>query len=390
MNNKYKILHVIDSLDRGGTERQMILNISTLDSNIFKNYVCCIHEPTTLAKELKSRGIDVFCLNVRGKKHWPLAVYRLAKYIKKTGINLVHTNLFQAEVIGGIAARITGVPSVTTWASPSEATNPFIIELKLNRTKLKVSNIFRRMIYRLCYREFIAVSEHVKDTWMKRTGINESRITVIPRAIGKNLQIHDSPANTNKLRSNLRVDDAYPLLLNVGRLVPQKGQKYLIEAMLTIVNKFPKVKLLIAGEGPLHNELQNYVNNLELSGSVTLLGGRDDIKMLNLACDIFVFPSLSEGMPGSLLEAAALGKPCITTDIEPVLEILEDQVSGILVPQRNPEALAQAVIKLSVNKDAAIALGLEAQKTVQARHSIESIISILSDLYTRIIQNNHK
>jgi glycosyltransferase involved in cell wall biosynthesis len=191
-------------------------------------------------------------------------------------------------------------------------------------------------------------------------------------------------------RKKLAVDDAYPVLLSVGRLIPQKGHRYIVEAMPAILNRYPSAKLLIAGEGPLRGELENIKKSLGLDGAVFLLGSRNDIKMLHLSSDIFVFPSLSEGMPGALLEAAALGKPCVVADIEPVQEILENGKSGLFIPQHDSQALAQAVIRLSSNKEEAQALGMKARETVCSRHIINNTITKLEALYIQVLNKSRQ
>jgi glycosyltransferase involved in cell wall biosynthesis len=200
----------------------------------------------------------------------------------------------------------------------------------------------------------------------------------------------ESLSKISEARSKLLIDDCYPVILNVGRLIPQKGQKYILEAMPLILKSYPGAKLLIVGEGTLRSELEKTKKDLGLDDAVSFLGTRNDIKMLHQVSDIFVFPSLSEGMPGALLEAAALGSPCIVTDIPPIQEILENGKSGLFIPQHNPQALAQAVIRLSSNKEEAKALGLMARETVLSKYLINNVINKLETLYIQVINSYRK
>jgi len=380
-----RILHIIDSLNRAGTESQLVLNLSALDRARFTNYLCYLYPVDFLAAEARSLGVHVFCLRLNGKKQWLSGIYRLVKFIKTMKIDLVHTNLYESDVIGGVASRLSGVPVICTWASPADAPAAFKKQLHLNSYKLGLSVFLQRMIYKTCHNHFIAVSEHVKTSWINRRGFDQTRITVIPRAISQSLSQSVSVSVISEAREKLSLGNSYPIIFNVGRLTPQKGQRYILEAMPFILNNFPEAKLLIAGEGPLRNEMENMIKDLGLNNVVTLLGNRNDIKILHLASDIFVFPSLSEGMPGALLEAAALGQPCIVADIEPVREILEDTKSGLFIPQHDSKALAQAVVRLSTNRKEAHALGLKARETVLTRYIINNTVRKLEELYLQIL-----
>jgi glycosyltransferase involved in cell wall biosynthesis len=382
-----RILHIIDSLNRAGTESQLVLNLSALDRARFTNYLCYLHPVDFLAADARSLGAHVFCLRLNGKRQWLSGIYRLVKFIKTMKIDLVHTNLYESDVIGGVASKLSGVPVICTWASPAGAPTAFKKQLHLNSYKLGLSMFLQRMIYKTCHNHFIAVSEHVKTSWINRRGFDQTRITVIPRAISQSLSQSVSVSVISEARKKLSLDNSYPIIFNVGRLTPQKGQEYILEAMPFILNNFPEAKLLIAGEGPLRNEMENMIKDLGLNNVVSLLGNRDDIKILHLASDIFVFPSLSEGMPGALLEAAALGKPCVVADIEPVREILEDTKSGLFIPQHDSKALAQAVVRLSANRKEAHALGLKARETVLNRFIINNTVRKLEELYIKILNN---
>jgi glycosyltransferase involved in cell wall biosynthesis len=390
INGKCRILHVINTLGIFGTERQLVLNLSALDPGRFINYLCYLYPIDSLVEEARAAGAQVFCLGVKGKAQWLPSIYHLVKFIKTTRVDLVHTNLYESDVIGGIAARLSGIPAISTLASPADAIAPFKKQLQLSSYKLGLSKFLHRTVYKTCYRHFIAVSEHVKKSWISNSGIDEPQITVIPRAINRDLTQSESVSAITETRKKLVGDQSYPVLLNVGRLIPQKGQRYLLEAMPEILKKYPGAKLLIAGEGPMRSELEKFKKDKGLDHVVSLLGSRSDIKMLHLASDIFVFPSLSEGMPGALLEAAVLGKPCVVADIEPVQEILKNGASGLFVPPKDSPALAQAIIRLSSNQSEAQAMGLKARETVLQEHSIDKIISKLEDLYMQVINKKSK
>lgn len=385
---RYRILHVINSLTRAGTERQLILNLSALNREKFDNHLIYFVPPHSLLEEAISYGVHPFYLNLQGKRSWIPSILKLTKYIKQNNISLVHTNLFESDVIGGMAAKLAGIPAISTLASPASATVPFISELKVKKYKLSVANYIHKLTYRLCHEHFIAVSDHVRNTFEETLKKKKSCITTIPRCVSKDFMQLISPSAIADFRKKIADENTYPLMLNVGRLIPQKGQKYILEAMPHILKSFPNAKLLIAGEGSFRNELEMTCKTLAINHKVSFLGNCDNIKELHLASDIFIFPSLSEGMPGALLEAAALGKPCVASDIDPVKEIIVNERSGILIPKKSPDALAQAVISLSISQERAISLGIRARESVIRRNLIENVITNLENLYVDIIERN--
>lgn len=386
MAHTYRILHVIDSLGIGGTERQLILNLANLDRNRFQNFLCYLYPVDDLADEVKNLGLHTFCLGLKGKRDWLSGVRRLMNFIKTIKVDLVHTNLFEAAVLGGTAARLSGVPAVSTLTHHADSPVRFSRELYVNKFKLSLARLLTRTAYNMCYNHLIAVSEPTRTSWIHSFGINEARVTVIPRAIGQSLLQLEPSSIVNEIKTELSLDGCYPVLLNIGRLIPHKGQKYLLQAIPLILKNFPRAKLLIAGEGPLRDDLERISKDLGLDGVVSFLGSQKEIKRLLQTCDIFVFPSLSEGMPGSLLEAAALGKPCIASNIDPVREILEDGESGLLVAPSSPQALAEAVVRLSSNKEEGENLGRQARNTIMSKFLIENRIKSLEAIYIKIIE----
>ena len=238
---------------------------------------------------------------------------------------------------------------------------------------------------RICSHHFIAISEYVKQSAIRNFGIPEGKITVIHRAVSIEWMEPESSITLSKLRHQLNLDGANPVLLNVGRLVPQKGQKYLLQAMPYILEEFPKSRLLIVGKGFMQDELSILRDKLKIEKQVNFLGKRTDIKQLLQIADIFVFPSLFEGLGVALLEAAALGKPCIASNVGPVPEIIEDGKSGLLIRPRSPEALAKAIVQLAKNPKKSQSLGHQAQERVLKMFTIDQTIQKLQAVYTKVL-----
>lgn len=185
-----------------------------------------------------------------------------------------------------------------------------------------------------------------------------------------------------------------PLILNVGRLAPKKGQVYLLRAMPDILKKYPKARLAIVGAGPLEKELEEEIRRLNLAGSVQLLGKIPHERMGGYfaAADLFVLPSIvspsgdTEGLGVVLLEAMAAGIPCVASNVGGIPDIVLDGDTGILVPEKQPQALAQAALELFDQPPLATRLAQSAQRRVEERFTWTSVARRFDELYRQVAQ----
>ncbi len=192
----------------------------------------------------------------------------------------------------------------------------------------------------------------------------------------------DRAAKKNELGSAGR-----PLVVAVSRLHRQKGLKYLLRAVPLIREEVPAVKVVVAGGGPLESRLTSEVRRLRIGESVALLGERKDVREVLAAADVFVLPSLWEGLPYVLIEAAALGKPIVATDIDGVREVVRSGETGVLVPPRDPGRLAAALILLLRDQDLAGKLGERARRDIPPAFSLERMIRETETLYLDVFRN---
>lgn len=382
----YRVLHVIDSLGYGGTELQLVLNIERLSAEGFKNYVCYVHGPDHLEPELHQLGVPAYSLGLTGSYDWFKGVSRLRRLVKALNIDLIHTNLFEADVIGGITGRLTKRPVISTIANVCFET-PFLVDNpRLSRAKLAFPKYVRSIIAKTCNTHLISVSQTVARSAIKQLRVPPGKTSVIYRALAQRWLDPLDENQVTDLRAELELTDSWPVMLNVGRLIPQKGQRYAIEAMAEVVKQFPRAKLLIAGDGYLRPDLMKLRDRLGLTSQVVFLGRRDDIKNLNAVSDIFMFPSLFEGCPNALIEASAMGNPCAAAKIESIEEVVEQGKTGLLVPPQESKPLAEAVIRLCSNREEAILMGQRAREMALERFTLSKATDKLKTLYGKVLQ----
>jgi glycosyltransferase involved in cell wall biosynthesis len=227
--------------------------------------------------------------------------------------------------------------------------------------------------------EVIAVSEAVRRSTRQRLGVR--RIALVPNAVDLERFARANAVDRTRLRAELGVGAGEMLLLAVGRLHPQKGHRYAILALRSLLDAEVPARLAVVGQGPLAAELQALADAEGVGERFRLLGVRDDVPELLQACDVFVFPSLGEGLPVALIEAMAAGRACVASNIPAIAELVEDDRTGLLVTPGDVRGLTAALLTLWRDQSRAATLGMAARAHVMARYDAEVVVRRLERLY---------
>jgi glycosyltransferase involved in cell wall biosynthesis len=233
------------------------------------------------------------------------------------------------------------------------------------------------MLSILVNRKVIAISQSVKNSLIKYEFIPERKIYVLPNCI--DYQDFREIAGPRKNSEEKQI-----IIGTVGRLERQKGTKYLLMAMKIILSKYPYTRLEIVGDGSLLEELKNFSCKLAISNSVIFFGKFVNVKPFYSRMDVFVLPSIYEGFGIVLLEAMASGVPVVATNVDGIKEVILDSECGILVPPKNPEAIAEAVIKIIENPQLSKSLIDEGFKRAKL-FDIQEHVMKLDNLYTNLL-----
>lgn len=223
----------------------------------------------------------------------------------------------------------------------------------------------------------VAVSEQVRAESIEE-GVRSNKIRVIPNGVSLTTV---KRADIQPLRREAGVQPRGYLIVSAGRLWPEKGHIHLVRAMPMVVERLPRAVLAIAGDGALRPELEKEAQALGVSDHIRFLGVRSDVRAWFVAADLFVLPSDSEGMPMALLEAMGMGAPVLATRVGGVPELVRDGETGRLVPPKNPQALAEAMIALLQNKSERTRLARNGQAYVMKYYSVERMY----ERYTRLL-----
>lgn len=324
MNTKMKIMQVITQLQRGGAEL-LLLNICSgliqKDKNIEIKIISLLKN-LDLAPEFEKFGIEVICVNSEFDRFF-IKIYKIYKQIKKFNPVIVHSHLLNADRYAFIAAFLAGVKHRICTAHNMEP--------KISRPK-KIS----RIVTSLLAKRIIAISNCAKEFHVKNRCYPEKKLEVISNCPG-------FTTDNIKPRSLQKMPE-YIKLLNIGKLMVQKGQLYLIHAMKELQASSYNIILEIYGKGKDHNELflRNEVAKLKLE-NVFFKGVTENIKDVFMNHHIMITPSLWEGMPLTVLEAMSMGIPIIASDIPPHREVLLGVDSRIFIKPKDPKAIAKTV-----------------------------------------------
>jgi glycosyltransferase involved in cell wall biosynthesis len=380
-----RILHVVPGLGHGGAEHQLLMNVAKLDRSRFESHVVHLYPRTQLAPAIEAAGARVHSAVCPGPFGTARRIVKLARLIRRLDIDLVHTSNVDGELHGGIAGRITGVPAVATLTNIANEQVRLVDHPYLNRRKLKWAQRLRRFILRRTHDRYIAISNCVARSTIRQVGLPPAAVEVIYRGMPEG-GVEAERDQVEAVRRELDLAPHCPVLLTVGRLVPQKGQRYLIQAMPDVLRAHPRARLLIVGMGFLEPKLREEVAALGLGSSVSFLGRREDVPALMGAADLFVFPSLFEGLGVALLEACASGLPCVASNVGPLPEVIEDGITGVLVPSRDPKSLAGAIGELASHPALMRRYGEAARARVRDTFRIDRSIARLEALYEDVLR----
>lgn len=375
--SKKRILHFIESEGVYGAER-VILNLSQqlqLSTEYTPVVGCIVNHPqqqSDLYDTALAQGVEAVKIPIANSKLlWQLPA--AARQLKHLGIDLIHSHGYKPSVFGFLIKILSGIPIIATchlWFEPTKAP-----------LKTRVMMRLEKWFYHH-YPKVIGVSEPIVDV-LRKAGLRQNQVALVRN--GVNIPAAIPAEQLSKLRQELQLAPGTFCLLNSARLTRQKGQWNLIDATYQLVQAGIPCRTLIVGQGPLVAELQQQIDKLGINQSVSLLGFRSDIDQLLALCDIFVLPSLDEGMPMSLLEAAAANKPIVTTQVGDIGKLIEHQHSGWVIPVNDASALANALLQLHQQPSIAQQLAQVAHQRLCDHYSSAAMSQQYSAIYRELL-----
>lgn len=361
----------------GGAESLAYEFVQRLDPDRFKRYLCTTRRPEPIfleraaedERELERSGVGVLRLDRRSS--WSVLPWgRLYRLLAAERIDIVHAHMPRASVPGSVLARIARVPVVVSHEHGSwldgKRVRPFLD---------------RHVVARLST-TMLAVSEWDRQQLIEHEGIPPGRILVLPNGIAP------PPEGGGRGLADLDVPPGTAVVGSVGRLFEVKGYDYLIRAVALLKARGRSLRCVLLGDGPEEQRLKRLIADLGVGEEVRLMGHRQDVAEIVRALDVAVLPSRAEGSPLVVLEYMALAAPIVATAVGGVPELIDDGVHGLLIPPRDPGALAQAIDQLLDDRTLAARLGAAAQERQRAEHDLDTVVNSLERLYVALARDS--
>jgi len=354
------VVHVNTEWAWGGGEVQTCCLIRGLEALGIEN-VLVAQPGSQIALQMTDEGAKVAPLRMRGECD-VLAIVRLSSMLRQMNPDVLHLHTSHAHTLGWLAGRLAHVKRIVVT----------------RRMDHDINGIFSWVKYRRVD-HIVAISEVIGRT-LSRSGLSPEKLSMIYSAVACS-----ETYPQGDLRSVYGFGPDIPVVGTVATLARQKGHAHIFEAIRIVKQRYPQIRLLVAGTGPLEKRLRKLAKKLDLADAIVFAGFRRDIPQVLNTLNLFVLASQDEGLGVSLLEAACRGLPIIATDVGGIPEIVEDGTTGLLVPPRDGQALAEKMLDLLDHPEKAETLGRNARALVRERFSLETMVQRYCALYRQLL-----
>jgi glycosyltransferase involved in cell wall biosynthesis len=373
-----KIVHVItESVPYGGAQRNTFLTVKGLAADGYDVELIC-GPGGPLVEEARAAGVSVHVMNDLVRPVHPLkdlrALWQLYRLFRARRYAIVHTHSVKAGFLGRVAAWCARVPLIihTLHGVPFRITDDF---------KSRFYIVYERLLGLITH-SFICVGEALRQEICAWKIAPEEKLVTIYSGIEFSAYVPGRSAP--EVKRDLGLEEAWPIVGCVGRLSEQKAQDYLVEAVALLKEKYPRIRLLLVGDGGLRARLEMQIRDLGVSHHVSLLGERDDIADLLSIFDVYAMASRWEGVGRALTEAMYAALPVVATPVNGVVELIAHEKTGLFVPVEDARELAHALDRLASDPERARRLGANARRKAEDLMGSERMVQAIEDLYRKL------
>jgi glycosyltransferase involved in cell wall biosynthesis len=368
-----KVLAVLDALNFGGAENLLSTLARVGPRHDLELSVVSLAsangDTATWLPALQRAGLEPRFLDIT-RLAQPDAIRRVARAIRESGCDVVHAHLEDAATLAPLAGRLTRTPCVSTY---HHVPRPLQGRERIREwLSVQAANRGKRVLFvSHASRDGFAARYRPRPNWsVLHNGIDLTEFR---------------PTPTATLPADLGIPAGAPVVTVVGRLGDGKGHSYLLDAWPAVLRRVPEARLLLVGDGPYEPALRLQAGRLQLRDRVVFAGRRADVGALLAASSVACLPTRREALPTALIEAAACGVPAVASGVTGVLEVVDDGVTGRLVPYAAPEALAAALGDLLADPATRAAMGAAARRLAEQRFDAEVWAARLHDVYAEAI-----
>lgn len=358
------ILHV------GGTEVQTLSVIRVLAEVGYRITVCCYYEfDEHVVVQFEQAGACIVLLRMQRSEGLLALLLRLRKFFREEQPDIVHVQYLAPGLIPIIAARLAGVKTVLAT-----------VHIAGTVAYGRKAKLLLRLAARLCT-SFICVSRGVEQFWFGDSMVlvpgkidrDRRHVTIYNAVDCDRIKAVVTATDSRLLHRELEIRPESQVIGIVGRLAEQKGHAFLLDAFKEVVTQFPYAILLIVGDGPLRQQLEEQAHRLGVDSSIRWMGSQrqEDVFRFYAVMNIFAMPSLFEGFGLTAAEAMAAGLPVVASDVDGLAEVVADGETGLLVPQQDTAALAAALIELLESPEKVAEMGFKGRQRVEKCFSLQ-------------------
>lgn len=373
-----RVLHVIQDLQTGGGQKLVLDLLRHMDPGRVRVVVAYLRPDHAMREQYERAGIPTVCLGHEGGATSARTLARLVRLVRTYRPDVMHAHSSLDKHYAQVTGLLCGVPVVNHL----HITHDYADETAL---RARIRGWAAKRVSR-----YIAVTEAVRQAHAGHVPDPERRLVLVYNGIPVREFGRRDPEEQARVRRELGLEDAFPVLLNVGRLHPQKDQTHLIPMLGRIRERWPKAALLIAGEGPERQALEQRIEAEGLRGPVRLLGDREDVAALLAVCDVFVLSSRSEGFGLVVAEAMAAGKPVVAFDLPVLRELIDNGQTGWLVEPRTPEALASTILHVLAYPQATELVAERGRRVASEKFDIEKCARSIEDVYMAVMAESRR
>ncbi len=370
------VLTVIESLGRAGAEQALVNLLPALQERGYRCEVAALWPPYDTAAELEEAGVRVHRLNLRHRWHAPQAVRRLTGLGRRRQFDVLHAHLFFAGIYTALSRPLlTGPRRVISFHNVDYDLYP------AESVRRRAIKAMHAALMRYGMDGHAGVSRAVARHF--ETNLNLARVAVIPNSFPVQRIAPQADLQRHAVLSRYGVNDGEFVVVIAARLVPQKGHRFFIQALHLLAQRGLRAKVLAFGAGPLAQDLADEVARCGLQEQFRLCGAVPHEQLLPIiqAADALALPSTHEGFGLAPAEAMLLEKPVLATTIGGVEDVVEHEVSGLMVPPGDPAALADGLARLMQNPDLCRRLGRQGRQSVVNKFSTSHVAAMWEEFY---------
>jgi len=385
------VVHLIEALGPGGAERLLYTNLKHFDPSRVRSTVFTVYSRDNhWLGPIRELGVAVISLDCDGKRSLPRAIKEFSRWLRANRPDVIHSHLWAANLVARAGGRLARVPVVSSVHNPDHEDAAWSDGADVSLAKRKIAKGIDRWTARVGNERLIAVSEYVRQSANRHLKFSLNEIDLVYNPIDTGA-LTSAPAKTRaELLSEIGLPADAIVLLNVARLAPQKGLIYAVRALPKIIETYPQAHLLSVGATADPRWLEQMRSEAMRAGVADhfhIVGPRRDVTDFLHACDVFVFPSLYEGLGIALIEAMATGCACLATTAGPIPEFMENGRNGVLVPLADANAIAIGICELLANPERRQQLANNAQQTALARFQPQAAADQLTQIYERVAKS---